>query len=355
MSTIDVEKLLAEVSEESPCGENLEYDPAYIELGTMAQGTPERVMGDEVIPGEEPNWRDVRDRCLELLDRTKDLRVVMYLSVAMLKMEGLTGMRDAFAVLGGVLDRYWEGVYPQLDPEDDNDPTERVNIIDSLSKPPRTDGDPMKFQQRLHECELCNSKQVGRFSLRDIAVANGDIAPTGDETATDRASIDAAFMDTDIEELQANAQAVSEAIDLVKSIEDGITERVGAGNAPNLSSFVVVLQEADTVLTEYLARRGVGEPTDTEGGLEAVGEGGAQAAVQGISGEIRSREDVIRVLDKACDYYQRNEPSSPIPLLLTRAKRLAAKNFLDIIRDLSPEAMAQIELISGIDNQDEEE
>ncbi|MBE0617668.1 MAG: hypothetical protein IH608_07060 [Proteobacteria bacterium] len=62
---------------------------------------------------------------------------------------------------------------------------------------------------------------------------------------------------------------------------------------------------------------------------------------------MRSREDVVHLLDKVCDYFRRNEPSSPVPLLLERAKRLVSKSFLEIVRDLAPDGVAQVELIRG--------
>ena len=355
MSSIDVDSLLAGLSEDKPCGEDLEYDPAYTELMTLAQGKAEQVMGDQVIPAEEPNWREVRDRCLELLKRTKDLRVTMYLTVSTLKLEGLPGLRDGFKLLHGVLAQYWDQLYPLLDPEDNNDPTERVNIIDSLARPPHTSGDAMRFQELVRETPLCHSKQMGQFSMRDIAIANGDSKPISEsEPPPTTAAIDAAFMDTDLEPLQIDVGAVAESIELVKSIEDSLTERLGAGNAPNLSSFVKVLQEIHKNVAEYLGRRGVGVDGAGEGD-EAGEDGEAAAGGQGdpIKGNVRTREDVIRILDKAIDYYQRHEPSSPVPLLLGRAKRLVTKNFVDIIQDLTPDAMTQIMTISGLDSEGE--
>ncbi len=85
--------------------------------------------------------------------------------------------------------------------------------------------------------------------------------------------------------------------------------------------------------------------TETEG-AEA-----ARAGAPPFAGVIRSREDVIRVLDSACEYLARHEPSSPVPLLLQRAKRLMVKDFLQIIQDLAPEAMNQVAKIGGIDGQ----
>lgn len=356
MSSIDVESMLAGISEDQPCGEDLEYDPAYLELETLAQGKPEQVMGDQVIAAEEPNWREIRDRCLELCKRTKHLRVTMYLTVATLKLEGLPGLRDGLKVLQGLLDQYWDQLYPLLDPEDNNDPTERVNIIDSLARPPHEAGDPMRFQQHARETPLCRSKQLGQFSIRDIAIAHGEAKPMSEsEPPPTTASIDAAFMDTDLDPLQADVVAVAEAIECVKNIEDGLTEKLGAGNAPSLGSFLKLLQEIHKHIAEYLGRRGIGVEGAEEGEAEGEeGEGGSGAGGgDPIKGNVRTREDVIRILDKAIDYYQRHEPSSPVPLLLGRAKRLVTKNFVDIIQDLTPDAMTQIMTISGLDSEAE--
>jgi type VI secretion system protein ImpA len=68
-----------------------------------------------------------------------------------------------------------------------------------------------------------------------------------------------------------------------------------------------------------------------------------------ISGEIGDRADVLRMLDKLITYYQRNEPSSPVPLLLERARRLVPKSFLEILEDLAPDGMAQLKVIKGPD------
>ena len=63
--------------------------------------------------------------------------------------------------------------------------------------------------------------------------------------------------------------------------------------------------------------------------------------------EVTTRADALRLLDLVCQYYQRNEPSSPLPFLIGRARRLADKNFLDILRDMAPEGLSQAQNITG--------
>src|SRR6187551_1871804 len=117
MSALDVESLLAPVSPEAPCGENLEYDADYTAMEQAAAGKPEQQFGKTVIPGEEPDWKDVLARAKELLGRSKDLRIAQYLVQSATRMDGLAGLADGLAVLSGLVDRYWDGVHPQLDPE----------------------------------------------------------------------------------------------------------------------------------------------------------------------------------------------------------------------------------------------
>jgi type VI secretion system protein ImpA len=66
-----------------------------------------------------------------------------------------------------------------------------------------------------------------------------------------------------------------------------------------------------------------------------------------VSGDIRSPEDVKRLIDRMCDFYARTEPSSPVPIVLRRAQRLVGKNFWEILTDLSPSALDSVKTISG--------
>ena len=129
------------------------------ELESMVLGKPET----QFSAAEPPDWKQLRIRCLELFDRSKDLRISIVLMVALLELEGLPGFKEALLLLKGLLERFWETVYPQLDPSDDNDPLQRVNIIASMSTPVGTFGDPLRILEHLRSTPLCNSIQMGRL------------------------------------------------------------------------------------------------------------------------------------------------------------------------------------------------
>ena len=349
---IDVESLLFEVSPEAPCGEDLSYDAAFLELEDMvrtksAGGVVEGA--EEVI--EEPNWREVRERSLELLRRSKDLRVALYLTLGLLKTAGLEGLRDGLAVLRGLLERFWDNLYPQLDPDDNNDPLERINILQSLSPATISVQDPMKFKQRLAEVPLCNSAQMGRFSLRDIQVARGELTLAAGEGAgiPDASVIDAAFQDTATDELMAASQATGEAIEHVTNITAAFSKSAAQGQTPDLSGFQSVLGNIHKCVQGYLAKRGYGEAVE-EAAPAAAQKGGGVS----LAGEIRSPQEALLAIEKVCQYFDRHEPSSPVPLLLRRARKLVSKNFLEVIKDVCPDAMSQIKLLGGVSSSEYE-
>jgi type VI secretion system protein ImpA len=330
MSVLDVERLLEAVSGDDPCGPALDSDAAFLAMERASQGKAEQQFGETVIQAEPPDWREVRKQSTALLSRTKDVRVAVFLSQAALQTDGFAGFADGLDVVYGLLERYWDGVHPRLDPED-NDPTWRVNALLSLS------GDVVV--QGIRRSPLVALPGLGRFSLRDIEVAQGKVAAPSGEEPPKTTAIDGAFSAAPRPEIEAAAAAVDRALATAGALDDLLGEKVGASQAPDLGMLARSLRDVQAVFAARLGRAG-GEPG-------AAAEGAPGGAGPARPGEIASREDVIRLLDKACEYFERYEPSSPVPLLLRRAKRLVAKSFLEIVRDLVPDAMPQVDAIRG--------
>ncbi len=347
---IDLDSLLTEISADSPCGEDMEYDSAFGELERSAESKGEQQFGDNIIPAEEPDWREVKSNSVALFSRTKDLRVARFLTEALLHLEGISGLRDGLALINSLVEKYWDHVYPQLDPDDDNDPTIRVNIIASL-------GDAKSIVMPVRSAPLVDSRAMGRFSLRDFDIATGNqpASERSGEESPDLATIDGAFLDAPLEDLQTTANAISGAIEHLNLIDSMMGEKVGVGEAPDLSDLNDALQHCQRAVKPRLEQRVVSQaPVDEIAGDEeaAMGETETAAPASGrstaaLSGEVNSREEALRAMDKICDYFERHEPSSPVPFLIRRAKRLVTKDFLALLRDLAPDGVSQMEIISG--------
>ena len=339
MSTIDVEKLLKPVSEDAPCGEDLEYDAAFQELERAAAPSGGASMLDDDAEAEPPKWKDVAKQAEALFAKTKDLRVAMYLAQARLNIDGVTGLADGVSLIKSLLSEYWEEIYPLLDAEDDDDPTMRINSLHAL-------GNSDAFIRDLRAAPLVKAKLAGIYSLRDIQMSHGDAkAPEGAEPP-DSSIIDAAFMECDLDELKESGDAVPLAQECLTDIENLVTDKVGAkNNTLTVKPLVDELKVISKIYSEALISRGV--DVETEDGDDS-GKGGSS-----VSGDIRSREDAIRMMDKISEYFRRNEPSSPVPFLLNRAKGLVAKDFMEILQDLTPDAIKQAKIHTGGGKNDE--
>jgi type VI secretion system protein ImpA len=343
---IPLDRLLAPVSPENPCGPDVSYDPEFQELETLLLGKPET----QFSAAEPPEWSQIRGRCLDLLARSKHLRMVVTLSAALLRTEGLAGFRDSLTLLESVIRQYWDSVYPLLDPEDGNDPTERLNIVAALTTPIGVVGDPYQIVEGLRHAPLSASPQMGRFSLHDFQRSQSGQEEAG-KPATPLAQVEASFRDTPPEQLSATLAAVTELGNLVKSLSGTIGERIGADRVPNFDQLTGTLRELQKTLAPYVA--GTVEP-EAAAPADMVTAGGVAAALSansaraGFSGGVNTREEVLRALDAILRYYSQNEPSSPVPLLLERAKRIVPMDFLAIVKDWVPDSVNQVNLIAGI-------
>jgi len=338
---ISAEALLKPISDAQPCGDDLSSDAGLLELEELMKGKPET----QFSAAEEPEWRTLHQRCVDLAGRSKDLRVLTKLCLSALKTEGLPGLKEAAVGLSGVVEQYWEAIYPRLDPQDNNDPMERANILSSLATPVGTFGDPMKFLERLRSVPLADSPQMGRFTLADIGVSQGKSPPPQGKTAPTTAQIEAAFRGTKPEYLAAVYAASVETLAAIKRMDEFLGKTIGVGSAPNLENLRNGLVEVQKALAPYVP--GAGQVAEPGGEAQPDGSPASSASARSAPGEITSPQDVIQAIDRICHYYDRYERSSPVPHLLKRAKRLAGMSFMEITSDLSPDALAQLRTIFG--------
>lgn len=341
--TLDIEKLAAPLDEENPCGENLDdlvFDPEFAELDRLAQGKAEKVMGDEVIPAEEPDWRAVREKSLALFDRVRSLRVAVFLTKASCAREGIPGMVQGLALIRSLLERYWDEVEPLID---DGDATERLHTLGEIAS-------EQGLLRQIRQSVLVSSPAIGRFTVRDYLIATDKLKPADEEEAATLTSINQALMDCELEDLQQMIANIDEAVETAGFIETQFNQNVASQYLVDLDPFTKLFAEIRPALQEVLGRRGV----VVEGaGAGAQGEESGAAAPEPAAGEIRSREDVVRMLDRITEYYNRNEPSSPVPLLVQRAKRLVSADFMAIIKDIASDGAQQADLLLGGGNKED--
>ncbi len=339
MASHDSDRWLADVTAAEPAGPNLEFDASFGALERAAAGKPEQQYGSTLIAAEPPNWQDVKEQAAELLDRTRDLRVLVLLAVSRLHLDGLPGFVDALTLIRELLETRWEQVHPQLDPEDDNDPTLRANALLRLA-------DPGRVLRPIRDLPLVVSTLGIRVSWRDIAVATGVMEADPDAKHPNEMVIRGAFGDSDPAKIGLLRDAAKHGEREAAAITGVFDERAGFGAGPDLTELTKMLRELHRGIERYAATADPAPAGNAAEDAPAAAPVSAAATVAMITA-VNTRAEAMRLLELVSQYYQRNEPSSPLPLLLDRARRLADMNFLDIIRDIAPDGLGQAQIVTG--------
>lgn len=340
---MEVLSLLAAVSATSPCGEDLEYDADFLRLERDSQGQPERSMGDSILPAAPPEWRSIQQQSLDLLQRSKDLRVTHYLLQSSLALEGVTGLARVLTLISELLKQYWADLHPRLDAEDNNDPTVRINALAGLTSDATI--------RLLRESILARSRTFGAVSLRAAANASGLQSFPDENLGAEQLA--GAFLDSDPEQLEITRAALHEARSVAEAIEQQVSEQVGSAQGVDLGPLKQPLKMALQILGQFAPQSGDSAlPDAIHDDSSAPAENTAAPRGTGTSsGEINNRDDVLRSLDRILAYYTRHEPSSPLPVLLNRAKNLVHADFAAIVRNLIPDGMSQFENLRGPDSE----
>jgi type VI secretion system protein ImpA len=322
--------LLEPLSAENPCGEDLE------DTQLLASFDAYRIFGQSAPLSEETDWREIRDRSLEALEKSKDFRLLAHLASAAVRTEGFAALPETLAVAARWLESWNGEVFPRVD----EDAILRRNALNGFA-------DRMAIVDGVRRAAILKHAQLGAVSIRDIEIATGQLAPVEGQTASmDEAQHGALLSASQQEDLQALSTQLDQAVQSLESIESAMRDQGGSQAAPEFDSLSVPLARTLKLVNDHLATR---SPA-ASGASAGAGSGDAASAAGGAIavGSIRNRQDATRALDAVAAFFRTNEPSSPIPLLLERAKRLVAKDFLEVLAELAPEALGPAKAASGV-------
>ncbi len=314
----------------APCGPDLEYDNDFLALNQAAAGKPESQFG----PAEPPDWRAAVGGAEALFERTRDLRVALVWLRGMLHTQGLVTLAPGLRLMGGLLREHGSHLHPLPDP-DDGDPYARVNALTLLREPEGLIGD-------LRAVRIVADRAVGELSGRTLELALGHQSPMDGETDLGKAAVMQMLQAAASRDATLQPAAVAAAAE-AQALASTLDEQLGSA-APDLKPLLALLRGLVSLLPPP-----EGAAAD-DGGVGGVGETAVAAGgTHTLAGAVNSREDAIRAIDMVCAYLERAEPTNPAPLFLRRARQLLNHNFLQLMKVLAPDALAEVAKVVGVD------
>lgn len=314
--------LLAPVSEDSPCGPDFseatihgDIDLAYNtlvseNLGSMVSAeSGGRTSSEELL-----EWKELQRQIKAYFAQSKHLTIGAMLAVSLLRVRGLDGLKEGLGFVKFLVDKFWDSVHPSAEDEEE------------------------RMSDRIAALEIFNDSQVIKM-IREAEVFPGlepktlvkDVLEGGaSEKAT--ASLRLQFQTVPSEKQEALISGLEELRAGFKDLESKIN-----GYAEQASDFDGRLRLGEVEKVLGMARQIVPKlltitvQTSEQGTPEERGDGSASEPRQGV----QSRDDVVMRINEICRYYESNEPGSPIPLLLHRAKRMVPMDFKQICAEFA--------------------
>lgn len=312
---MEIDFLLAPVSPELPCGPNPEdydSDKALYEAFSQLRAKLDGEMKNGVK--QPPRWPDIQKEALQLAAGTKHLHLAVILADCGLTLEGLAGFCDGLRLIREWCESFWDHLYPH---------EMRHALVDSLSYP--------RFLTKPRRITLAKGPG-GSFSFEDYEKALEDERGDDSEAANQARLVLGTFRTTAREQHATNLVKIEEALGHAKTIE-AIFEEKNSDEPANLMDLRDLLNRmADSI--RPLADATVAGASES-GGFEIQHRAGGTVGAFAVA--IGSRAHAGEQLENIAQYFETNEPSSPLPYLLRRARRCIGMTFLDLVDELAPD------------------
>ncbi len=347
---LDLEKLLAPVSEESPTGVDLRDEPSDLTFQQLEEGRTE--VSPEEDPsgtGRVPQWPKIVATCEDKLAQTKDLQIAVWLTEAEARTNGFEGLEAGIRLLVALIERYWEGLHPGADPEDGVILPIRARALNWF-------GSSRDFLDSVARCPVLGGgeRPLGWYDYKNSELMDERKAladPTQYEDLKKLGFIDseewnarlASQASSDLRAVLTNVTSCREALDELRTLCD---KQFGSDEAPILVGIGEFLYE----VAEYLEARMPEEVAESEDGAVASGDASGGGGGGGTGGPAQSREQALRKLSEAAAYFRGAEPHSPISYLVERAVRWGGMPLMDVLQEFieDPNALQRIQSNLGI-------
>jgi len=316
-------ELLEPVARGRPCGDDLEYDPEFVVLLAKAAPKSDAQYGDFVSAPEAVNWADLERDCRRLLLRTRDIRIMVLLLRCRTRLAQAAGLRDGLSALARLLLKWPDAIHPQLMIDGEADPAMRANALAALT-------DPEGLMLDVRDLAITDNAAL-RLQMRDVERSLGVPRPA-----------DALAPESVRRQLQELRQqhsptlgALDQAAGFAQAIDDWAKARL-ADDLADLNPLRKLLgMIADTTVpaTPSIAPSVAHNPLPETGESKAADDPCAPEVAAHPTAEVpESRDSALAQILTARQWFEINEPSSPVALLLRQAERLTGKRFDEVFQ-----------------------
>ena len=363
---VDIEPFLQPITEDNPAGSDLraQNDADFATVKAARRkivSLTKAARFDQSLEGDlSDQWKIIRKLAPSILKKkSKDLEVAAWFAESLLKLDGFPGIRDGFAIIGQLVENFWDNLYPT--PDEDGLET-RIYPIISLNGEEGTGTLvlPLKNTTMMPDSEtLLSFTSLTRIrsilKLDDPSERESRLAELGINPQILQGSIDVISSET-ARELVGILEHTLTNWKKIGQLIDQKCEEAGSSISLPMSGVNGSLEEVEELYRQILHNQLNAEPAQTKSAApddNAAELASANVSVSnaGVSSPAQSREDAIKQLHTIAGYFRSTEPHSPIAGIIERAAQWAQLPLPQLLAELIPDAGARMHysLMTGIE------
>lgn len=345
---IELDELLAPISEAAPAGEdprdssspNSTYQTLKRERSS-ARAAERKSVHDGDSQEADEHWREVLNHAPRLLkEEAKDLEVASWYTEALVRKYGFQGLRDAFALIRGLIEQYWDNLYPM--PDEDGLET-RVAPLSGLNG----EGAEGVLIAPIRRVAITEGQPPAPFSYWHYQQAL-DIQKLADEDARQAkeaklgyglADIEKAVRESDDNFFENQREDLDQAIEHFRASQVMLDQHCGIEVAPPTRNILEVLEECRGAVNHLGRDKFVvpEAPAESEPATEADDSESIPRAPSYVAKKALDREEAFRQLREISEFFRKTEPHSPVSYLLQKAVKWGNMRLDELIQELIPD------------------
>ncbi|MFB3829130.1 MAG: type VI secretion system protein TssA [Bryobacteraceae bacterium] len=318
----------------NPSGENLRYAPVYDKIKEARREDEDVPQGEWATARKVADWPLVVKLASEAIaTKSKDLQLAAWLTEALLRREGVAGLKDGLELIRAMLEQFWDTLYPELE---DGDAELRATPLDWIGS---------RLEQPIKNSPLTRSG-LNWFQYRESRTVGYENDATTDEkkqarqTAIDEGKVTAEMFDsavsaTPVEFLQSLEGTYDATLELLDGLGELCDDRFG-DVSPSFGPLKKTLEEVRHTVHMLLVSKGQPEAPppaaeEEEPQAEAWAESGAAVAAaparalkpkpKALGAAPTSREEAAAFAAVAAAFLRGEDAYNPAPYLLLRGLR----------------------------------
>lgn len=350
---IDLDALLAPISEDAPAGtdprDNASANSAYQTIKrerASARAAERKSVHDGDAQEANQHWQQVLDLAPSILkEEGKDLEIASWYTEALVRKHGFVGLRDAFALLRGLIENFWEQLYPM--PDEDGMET-RVAPLSGLNG----EGAEGVLMAPIRKVSITEGQPPGPFSywqyqqVLDIQKLPDEDARQSKETALgfSLGDIEKAVLESSDEFFISQRDCLDQSLEHFRACSEQLDQHCGPQDAPPVRNIIEVLEDCRGAIShlgrdKYAQHESIEETQAPEAESQNDEQPVATSAARNKQG--MNREEAFRQLREISEFFRRTEPHSPVSYVLQKAVKWGNMRLDELIAELIPDSSSR--------------